>query len=461
MPGRITFVLLLAVLAAGCSGSIYRQRPVVGAEPVAITVDARQRVLLSQLDNRRGNNDPIFRRFCAEPSPDVFTVLGVSASGGGSLGLGANSSVNASLQAAFSSSETGATIARTQTLNMLREMMFRTCERYLSGAISADEFPIIAARDQRIMVSILAIEQLTGSITPRAVSLTAGGTAQTGMNATEMVRLLTEARAAVTTAVEDVAAKARKQVEADVPAGNCAVLRQKKATAPASMTTDDTNKLKACDDADAAHTQAVARRDSAQAHYDALVAASRGGLGTSSATTSGSVQFASEVQRSATVDSVARAVSQIVASTFEQDETQLFCIRVLNPQSPGLNDRALKENCLRYLVAQVNAERVRLARRYDLSEADFQINFDNGVREADRTAVRARQLHQCAADPERSARFEAIVTNGPVFDGNEEGFLRAMRASASAAEEYLRRAGTLAENQMAGALESLCIMGGW
>jgi len=132
----------LASLLSACSGSIYRQRTIAGTSPTAITVDARQRLVVSQASPVK-TDDPAYRQFCAEPSPDVFTVMAASGSGGGSLGLGPNKSVNAALQAAFSSSETGATIARTQTLNMLREMMFRTCERYLSGAVSAAEMPIV------------------------------------------------------------------------------------------------------------------------------------------------------------------------------------------------------------------------------------------------------------------------------------------------------------------------------
>jgi hypothetical protein len=463
MLRRLTFILLLAVVVAGCSGSIYRQRPVAGLEPVAITVDARQRVLLSQLDNRRGQNDPLFRRFCAEPSPDVFTVLGVSGSGGGSLGLGADSSVNAALQAAFSSSETGATIARTQTLNMLREMMFRTCERYLSGAISADEFPIIAARDQRIMVSILAIEQLTGSITPRGLAITSGGNAGTGANSAETLRLLTEARAAVVSAQATVAQKTTAQIAADTAAGGCAALKATVAAIvpPATPTVDQTNKLNACNSAEAARNSAVAARDAAQEHYETLVRASAGGLGTSTATTSGTAQeIGTAPERSQSVREVALAVEHIVAATFGQDETQLFCIRVLGGQNSALGDPRLQAQCLDYLVTQVNAERAQLARVYNLSDSEVRINLDRGIAWADTTAQRAQQLYQCAIDPARAARFDALVAASPLFDQNREAFLREVKASASRAEEILRRAGQEREDQIAATLGPICISGG-
>lgn len=460
MVKQLFWAAIFALLAAGCSGSIYRQRPVQGTAPVAIAVDARQRVLLSQLDptsKAKAAQDPLFRRFCAEPSPDVFTVLGVSGSGGGNLGLGADKSVNAALQAAFSSSETGATIARTQTLNMLREMMFRTCERYLSGAISADEFPIVAARDQRIMVSILAIEQLTGSITPRALTIGAGGSATTGLNPTELVKALADAQGAVKAADDDLSAKAKKQTEADNPGGTCATLKQKKAAGTPALSTDETNKLKACEDADAAHSASKAKRDAAKEHYDALVAASKGGLGTSSASTSTSGQFASPMERSAAVGEVARAVSAIVQSTFEQDETQLFCIRVLNPPGEALNDAGLREQCLRYLVEQVRGERAELARRYGLSQASFDMNFDAGRGDSQRTEDRALQLNRCATDPARSTAFETAVRAwSELPDTDEETFLRDVRASPTAAEGRLLRLGPEAEDRLMTALASAC-----
>ncbi len=460
MFSRLTAVLLVAGLVAGCTGSFHLQRPIRGAEATAITVDARQRVLLSQVNPRAAATDPVFRRFCAEPSPDVFTVLGVAASGSLNFGLGADQSSSRALQGAFSSTETGATIARTQTINMLREMMFRTCERYLSGAISGDEFPIIAARDQRIMVSILAIEQLTGSITPRGVAITAGGNAGTGPGA-ETVRLLAEARQAVVNAQVTVDQKTTAQAAADTAAGTggCAALKATvAAVVPPAPTPEQTNKINACNTAETNRNNAVVARDAAQEHYDTLVRASAGGLG---ATTSGTVrEVGTTPERSQSVREVAEAVENIVANTFEQDETQLFCIRALNPASQGLSDPLLKENCMRYLVTQVDAERVQLARRYNLSEAAVRFNFGQGRGWADATAQRAQQLYLCAIDAARVARFDALVAASPVFDDNDAftraGFLREVKASASQAEEILRRAGQVREDRIVATLGPLC-----
>lgn len=408
-----------------------------------------------------GQSDPLFRRFCAEPSPDVFTVLGVSGSGGGNLGLGADKSVNAALQAAFSSSETGATIARTQTLNMLREMMFRTCERYLSGAISADEFPIVAARDQRIMVSILAIEQLTGSITPRALSIGSGGSATTGMNPTELVKALAEAQAAVKTADDDLTAKAKKQTEADAPGGTCATLKQKKSAGTPALTADETNKLKACEEADTAHASAKAKRDAAKEHYDALVAASKGGLGTSSATTTSATQFASPMERSAAVAEVAGAVRKIVESTFHQDETQLFCIRVLNPQSSGLRDPELQKNCLSYLITQVRSEQQQLASTYGLSVAEVaQVQAGAADIRVRRETVTPR-LSVCATDAAGANAMETALAADPATDSHAKPLVEAAKRSQRSAYNYLEDMGAEAESRALAVLSPICGLGGW
>ena len=78
--------------------------------------------------------------------------------------------MKAALQFSRSISESGASIGlRTQTITVLRDMMYRLCERYLNGATTESEFVTQAGRDRRLIVSVLAIEQLTGAVQPRTV----------------------------------------------------------------------------------------------------------------------------------------------------------------------------------------------------------------------------------------------------------------------------------------------------
>ena len=305
------------------------------------------------------------------------------------------------------------------------------------------------------MVSILAIEQLTGSITPRALSITSGGNAVTGINPTDLVKALGTARDVVTAADEDVSAKAKKQSEADVPAGNCAALRLKKAAGTPALTADETNKLKACDDADAAYAAAKSKREAAQAHYDVLVAASKGGLGTSSASTSGSVEFASDTERSAAVSSVASAVRSIVDQTFDQDETQLFCIRTLFGNGAAANEDPLHDRCMSYLLTKVEADRDDLARRYGVSPVQYRSSVDRGLQ----WRQERDDLAACVIDPGNADAIKRVLAATPALESHAQPLLAAAKESGTALSDYLVEIGSLAVDQLALALMTTCRSG--
>lgn len=449
-----TILLSLVVLSLGaCSGAIYRSQGLKGNDPIAITIDARQRVLLSQPDRATGRTGTaLFRRFCAEPSPDVFTVLGAAASGGGSLGLGADKSVSAALQGAFSSNETGASIARTQTVNLLREMMFRTCERYLSGAISAEEFAIIAARDQRVIVSTLAIEQLTGALTPPAVVITAGGSAETGFDPTELIKALETAQRVIKEAADGVkkaqdgVAKAEKDA-----AGGCQALRDNKPTDEPSLA-----QIKACDEADLQLIHAQTVEKVAQANLARLTSASERGLGVSSASVNGGYAFASAMGQSASVSQVADAVRRIVTLSFEQDETQLFCIRTLYRMPGRAREPALEDQCRAYLLTRVQADQQSLAMRYGLSLAQVRAAIDAGTRTRLSREEAARRFHACAARPEQIAGMRSALAQGTELLASPDTVIAAAKASEGAFYDMLADQTTGDEARIIAALGTVC-----
>ncbi|NLR74459.1 hypothetical protein [Leeia aquatica] len=117
----------------------------------AIFVDAKQRAILAIPYGGA-------IRVCAEQAPDVFSVLSASLAADLDAGI-PEQKLKAAIKMA--SSESGATIRRSQTVNLLSLSMLNTCLRYASGAIREDELRLQAARDQRMLVSVLAIEQLT------------------------------------------------------------------------------------------------------------------------------------------------------------------------------------------------------------------------------------------------------------------------------------------------------------
>jgi hypothetical protein len=143
--------LMGAAAAAGSLGgcadlaTVYHNRP-LGAESV-ITTDAYQRHAFVTT----GPEGQL--RICAEAAPDAFSALSASLAAQGDV-TNRTASVTAAL------AQSGTAFERTQTVNVLRESMYRTCERYLSGAIDKRMLVVQAARDQRDMVAVLAIEEL-------------------------------------------------------------------------------------------------------------------------------------------------------------------------------------------------------------------------------------------------------------------------------------------------------------
>ena len=160
-------------LLTGCANfnSIHRDNTISKKRGEIVFTDAKQRGIITnpltvKTDGRftfkDGTEVPVNIesqiRMCSEAAPDVFSAYALSAAAKASAKVAEKSGEG---EFSLSSVENASTIARTQTINMLREAMFRTCERYLSGAISQDELIVQSARDQRMIVSTLAIEQLT------------------------------------------------------------------------------------------------------------------------------------------------------------------------------------------------------------------------------------------------------------------------------------------------------------
>lgn len=113
--------------------------------------------------------DPLYT-VCAEPSPDIAKALsdaitasvnatasGLKALGGSGASASLTPSVTASQNAAIA--EIGRRLATTQ---LLRDGVYRLCEAFANGAISREEYALVLSRYGDTMVTLLAIEGLTG-----------------------------------------------------------------------------------------------------------------------------------------------------------------------------------------------------------------------------------------------------------------------------------------------------------
>jgi len=329
-----------------------------------------------------------------------------SLAAGGTFGKTADpQSINAAFNLAYSRAENGTTIARTQTINMLRELMFRTCERFLSGGYDDMELSIQAVRDQRLMVSILAIEQLTGAVAPSPVVINANGSSGAGLGGDAIKtfdKLRDEKKKADTAAAA--AKKARDEKfgkdEGDKPR-ECQVIKDALAADPKA--TVDADKKKECDKLEKAvtDTEAVAK-EATKAFTTVEQAMTTGGVSASTVTDAIANGGLNRASPGAT-QGVADAVQEIVQLNFnDQTETMLFCLRMMKTgfeRAREVEEIEIQEKTAggRVVSSTVNP--------YDQLVARCLLYFDNRVSDdiTKITAIRARSLE---LDAEKRRAFE-------------------------------------------------------
>ncbi len=376
---RCLTVVVLTTSIAGCANrAIFRHQPIDDGKPTITTVDAKQRAVLSTVKSEQE-----IRRFCSEPSPDVFSVVAQAFSANGSLGKNADpSSVEAALGMAFSSAEQGSSIQRTQTINMLRELMFRTCERYLNGAYNELEMSIQAIRDQRLMVSILAIEQLTGAVTPKPVVIGATGTTS-GAGDLAIVKFDDSAKAVG--AAEKAKSKAQENWDTVNDTSDkkvCDAIAKKVEKKEDLSDTEKPKKLE-CDGAKTSLLSATEHLTKVNAHHaDLKKLASSAGLGTA-ASTSATAPGGIDRAHAEAVKDVAQVVKEIVLESFSDDtEIMLFCVKTLTDQVAleGLDEplrKSLQSECMSYVKERTYSEKARLASERLVTETKMRLTANS------------------------------------------------------------------------------------
>ena len=164
---RIMVLLSLVLLIAGCKAKTFDV-----SEGESRLVKAEYRTILSLeravigsdgqpvLDDRRKPVSSV--SVCAEPSPDALksTILTLA-------GKISQDSVDALLDATYMRSESPEYVGlRTQTIQLLRDAYFRLCEAFMNDGIDAVAYDVLQRRFQSQIVALLAVEQLTGAVTP-------------------------------------------------------------------------------------------------------------------------------------------------------------------------------------------------------------------------------------------------------------------------------------------------------
>lgn len=378
--GMLAGLALAGSLLAGCSANhnaVFRHQEMTAGNSSVTLIDAKQRAILksqspvttttttatASTGTVTTATTPAITRFCAEPSPDVFSVMAQSLSAGGSFGRTADpKAIEVALNAAFSSAEQGSSIPRTQTINMLRELMFRTCERHLNGGIGDLELPLQAIRDQRLMVSILAIEQLTGAVTAKPVVLGAQASAAAGASGAEAAIRLDDLHKDL---LAKKTAESTRQTALDELNGtnkDCdkiAAAVAKGDTEAAALSTELKAKRPKCEAAASDLANAKTARAEAATHYAKVsdVAASSG-IPTSSQASLMTPVAAGGLDQARTGDiaAVAAVVNDIVSSSFEQDEFLLMCVKVLGGGAVD-SAKTITDSCNKYIESAIELKR--------------------------------------------------------------------------------------------------------
>ncbi len=155
--------------------SIYRTPDLSDGD--SLVLDAEQWAVLNAPHYNKDDGSIDGRILCTMPSPDALAAA--AASGSFNLeGEGGGDSGSGSLGGSRAVGESAASIGlRTQSIQLLRDTMFRMCESYANGALDDAELGIMMRRFQSMTVAILAIEQLTGAVVASPVAVSATGEA--------------------------------------------------------------------------------------------------------------------------------------------------------------------------------------------------------------------------------------------------------------------------------------------
>lgn len=311
---KVVLLLACAVPLVGCAEMTHLTRTRTLGSNQAILIDAKQRAIFGRET-----------RVCAEPSPDALSAL--AASQGLNVATPEGTTVGQSLTVA----ETAAAIGlRTQSIQLMRDHMYRVCEAYLSAAIDEFTYRLLHRRFQTTMVGILAIEQLTGAMRPPAVVL-AGSAALGNAEAVTQLTAARETQAALIKEAEQIVETKEteeQQARAEVAIATTAVTNAADdAARQAAQETLEQKQQKAAEKATelAEAEETLARRETGLAAIDRQLVLARS---SGSASASGVIEPLN-VRHTENVAAIADSVEDIVRMTMGLSNTGDFCTILL------------------------------------------------------------------------------------------------------------------------------------
>lgn len=171
-------ILMVTGLFSGCANLNSVHRDLKIDEGTGALIDIKQRAILVSKRGQSPNSNVVV---CAEPSPDALSAYAAE------LAAKADLPQKAAMQLSGAVQESAAfTGLRTQSIQLLRDSLYRVCEAYMNGALNQSQYDLLARRYQKHTVALLAIEQLTGAIRVPSVTLNTNGSAEAARSISEM-----------------------------------------------------------------------------------------------------------------------------------------------------------------------------------------------------------------------------------------------------------------------------------
>ena len=352
---------MLAVLPLSGCGTQYSLKDFSPTEkgPKSAFVDIKQRAVLAA--NRPagaagGNVGDLV--MCAEPSPDALSSFASELA----LDLKAKNQVAA--QFALSQQEAASFVGlRTQSIQLLRDGMYRLCEGYMAGALTSADFSWLTRRYQKNMVALLTIEQLTRVAQVPAFAQLSQGMASASRSAT-----------AIQGDLEEIDAK-RAALAAEKTKMDAELVEAEKLPETDDATkADKAKKVKDIKTRQSDKQAAIARVDEIRsALLEGLRTAK--GLLTSGATT---VQVIADGKdgRASPTEAVAKAIAEITNNVIMQDDLGTLCFQLLAGDRSTRSTTGLEKNCAKIVEARATFDEERL--RVFMGKTDKQVQASAG-----------------------------------------------------------------------------------
>lgn len=182
--------VLLSVISTGCGNwdAVYRKHNFSDGNSAITDIKSRAIIASVNEQSKISKEDSAYSKsikICAEPSPDAITAYAAELAAKVQKG----DDLSGGLTGAYQGSA-GFTGQRTQTVQLLRDQLYRLCEANLNGWLRPAEYEMLLSRNQRYTLALMAIENLTDVIRPPAIILETSGRAGLSSDSAETEKKL-------------------------------------------------------------------------------------------------------------------------------------------------------------------------------------------------------------------------------------------------------------------------------